>query len=71
MKKDKKCCRCHQSMPNESQLTPLESAFKSLIKQILLKHNGNLTRTADELGISRPTTYKHAVRHGLWPWKKD
>ncbi len=34
-----------------------ERAEKEYIHKALLRHNGNISRTADELGISRPTLY--------------
>lgn len=39
---------------------------KIMINSALKKHKGNSTRTAEELGISRPTLYDLLKKHGLY-----
>jgi two-component system NtrC family response regulator len=38
---------------------------REIIAQALVLHGGNLTRVAEELGISRPTLYAHLRRYGI------
>ncbi len=42
-----------------------EEAEKTLIRQTLAKHNGNITKTATELGISRPTLHGLLAKYAL------
>jgi two-component system NtrC family response regulator len=42
-----------------------EALEKDLIKQALDKSNGNITRTAEELGVSRPTLYELMDKLGI------
>jgi two-component system NtrC family response regulator len=42
-----------------------EEAEKTLIRQALAKHNGNITKTATELGISRPTLHDLIAKYSL------
>jgi len=42
-----------------------EEAEKTLIQQVLAKHNGNITKTATELGISRPTLHDLLAKYDL------
>jgi two-component system NtrC family response regulator len=50
-------------------VTPLRAAVQRLERQIITQalalHGGNLTRVAEELGISRPTLYAHLRRYGI------
>ena len=43
----------------------LQSVEKRYLSQVLDKHNGNVTRTALELGLTRSGLYKKLDRHGL------
>ncbi len=43
----------------------LQSVEKRYLSQILDKNNGNITRTASELGVTRSGLYKKLERHGL------
>jgi two-component system NtrC family response regulator len=45
--------------------TSRQSREKDLIRVALEKHAGNLSKTATELGISRPTLYQLLARYGL------
>ncbi|MCW0404772.1 sigma-54-dependent transcriptional regulator [Xanthomonas sacchari] len=47
-----------------TQLT-LEEAEALLLKQALAQHQGNLQRTADQLGITRQSLYRRLGKHGL------
>jgi two-component system NtrC family response regulator len=42
-----------------------EEAEKTLIRQVLAKHNGNISKTATELGISRPTLHGLIAKYSL------
>ena len=35
-----------------------EAVERDLVRKALLKHSGNISHAADELGISRPTLYE-------------
>ena len=43
----------------------IERAEKNIIMRALEKHNGNITKAADELGISRPTLHELIRKHGI------
>jgi two-component system NtrC family response regulator len=42
-----------------------EAVEKDLILQALARHQGNVTRTAAELGVSRPTLHDLLTKLGL------
>ena len=42
-----------------------EALEKNLIKRALSKSNGNITRAAGELGVSRPTLYELMDKLGI------
>lgn len=42
-----------------------EALERELIQKVLLKHRGNITRTAVELGISRPTLHELIARYSI------
>ena len=42
-----------------------EAVEKELVKKALARHNGNVTRAAVELGVSRPTLHELITRYGL------
>ncbi len=44
-----------------------EALDKELIERALLRTNGNITRAAEELGISRPTLHELISRYGIEP----
>jgi DNA-binding NtrC family response regulator len=44
---------------------PLEEAERTLIQQALSRHDGNVSRAADSLGLSRSALYRRLNRHGL------
>jgi PAS domain S-box-containing protein len=48
-----------------SQSGPLENAEASAIREALQRHDGNRTRAAKDLGISRNTLWRKMKRHGL------
>ena len=43
----------------------LEGVEKDLIERAISKNKGNLTKVAEELGISRPTLYELMERLGI------
>ncbi len=40
-------------------------AERDLLERALAKHNGNITKTAKELGVSRPTIHQMIAKHNL------
>jgi DNA-binding NtrC family response regulator len=50
--------------PDAQQLN-LEALEKDAIRQAIAKHDGNMSRAAQELGLGRTTLYRKMVRHGL------
>ena len=49
------------------QITDKE--MKALCRKALGK-DGNISRAAKKIGLSRPCFRKHATKYGLWPRKK-
>jgi sigma-54 dependent transcriptional regulator, acetoin dehydrogenase operon transcriptional activator AcoR len=45
--------------------TTIRNAEKAMILRALAEHNGNLTRVAEALGVTRPTLYRKLARHGV------
>lgn len=43
----------------------LESVEKSVIQKAINKHNGNISKTAKELGLTRASLYRRLEKHGL------
>ncbi|MDX5477883.1 MAG: sigma 54-interacting transcriptional regulator, partial [Cyclobacteriaceae bacterium] len=43
----------------------IEDVEKILIRKALQKHNGHITRAADELGLTRSSLYRRLERYGL------
>jgi DNA-binding NtrC family response regulator len=43
----------------------LEQVEKMVIRKALLKHNGNVTHAAEELGLTRTSLYRRMERYGL------
>lgn len=43
----------------------LESVEKSVIKKAINKHNGNISKAAKELGLTRASLYRRLEKHGL------
>lgn len=44
---------------------PVKNYERSLIESLLEKHNRNITRVANELGIARTTLYQKIARYNL------
>jgi transcriptional regulator of acetoin/glycerol metabolism len=44
---------------------PVKEYEKSLIVSLLKRHNGNITRVANEMGIARTTLYKKIAKYHL------
>ena len=43
----------------------LESVEKSVIQKAINKHNGNISKAAKELGLTRASLYRRLEKHGL------
>jgi DNA-binding NtrC family response regulator len=43
----------------------LEELEKAMIRKILKKHDGNISKAADELGLTRASLYRRLEKHGL------
>jgi len=39
--------------------------YKGMIQQVLILHNGNISRAAEDLGLSRQTFYDLLNKYGL------
>ncbi len=53
------------AVPARAESRPLESAEAATIRDTLQRFNGNRTRTAKDLGISRNTLWRKMKRHGI------
>jgi len=42
-----------------------EALERDMVKRALARNNDNMTRTADELGVSRPTLYELMEKLGI------
>ena len=43
----------------------LDTVEKTIIRKAITKHSGNISRAADELGITRASLYRRMEKHGL------
>jgi len=43
----------------------LEALEKKTIQQAVAKHEGNLSKAAQELGLGRTTLYRKMAKHGI------
>jgi len=50
---------------NHTESNKLSDVEKFTVNKVLQKHQGNLTKAAKELGISRTTLYLKIEKHGL------
>ena len=55
----------NQSAETIKEQTRLEDIEKIAIKEALLKHKGNMTKIARELGVGRTTLYRKMKKYGL------
>lgn len=53
--------------PETSQASKLDDMECRHIERALEKHNGNISRVANELGISRAALYRRMVKYGIKP----
>ncbi len=53
----------HESVSVDSY--NLEELEKAMIRKILKKHDGNISKAADELGLTRASLYRRLEKHGL------
>jgi len=51
-------------VPTEGDYT-LEALEKMMVQKVLIKHAGNITHAAKELGITRTALYRRIEKHGL------
>ncbi|MDA6071686.1 sigma-54 dependent transcriptional regulator [Flavobacterium sp. AC] len=49
----------------ENDENPLSEMEKNAIEKILFKHNGNISKTAEELGLSRAALYRRIEKYDL------
>ncbi|HEU4564950.1 MAG TPA: helix-turn-helix domain-containing protein, partial [Gemmatimonadaceae bacterium] len=45
----------------------LDEAERHLIRKALARHQGNVSRAADALGLSRSALYRRLQQHGITP----
>ena len=50
---------------DEGEMLRLDEVEKSVIKKALTRHKGNISKTANELGITRAALYRRMEKHGL------
>ena len=43
----------------------LEDFEKTIVRKALIKHNGNVTHAAGELGLTRTSLYRRMEKYGL------
>jgi len=51
--------------PGDLKSMHLEEVEKFLINKALMKHSGNITETAKELGLTRASLYRRLEKHGI------
>ena len=49
----------------EPETFKLEEVERQIIKKALTRHKGNISKTANELGITRAALYRRMEKHGL------
>jgi transcriptional regulator with PAS, ATPase and Fis domain len=47
------------------KITNLEEREKLLIRKVIDKHGGNISKAAKELGLTRASLYRRIEKHGL------
>ncbi|MEO8019930.1 MAG: sigma-54 dependent transcriptional regulator [Pseudomonadota bacterium] len=57
--------RAGAAPPDPQRELNLEALEKIAIRQAVAKHDGNLSRAAQELGLGRTTLYRKMTKHGL------
>jgi DNA-binding NtrC family response regulator len=50
---------------NQEEILRLDEVEKNVIKKALTRHKGNISKTANELGITRAALYRRMEKHGL------
>lgn len=54
----------YEENPKDIQLSSIE---KTTVEKALIKNNNNITKTADELGLSRASLYRRLEKHNITP----
>ena len=54
-----------QPTANQFEESPLSDLEKLAIEKALAKHSGNISKTADELGLSRAALYRRMEKYDL------
>ena len=49
----------------ENDVTNLEEREKLLVRKVIDKHGGNISKAARELGLTRASLYRRIEKHGL------
>jgi len=52
-------------MPAENDNVPLSIMEKNAILKVIEKHNGNITRAAKELGLTRTALYRRLSKYDI------
>ncbi len=55
----------HSGSPAEPQSLNLEKMEEVLVRKALVKHHGNVSKAAAELGLTRPALYRRMDKYGL------
>jgi transcriptional regulator with PAS, ATPase and Fis domain len=55
----------NQNYEGMDDITNLEEREKLLIRKVIDKHGGNISKAAKELGLTRASLYRRIEKHGL------
>ena len=64
-------CVCKDRRDSSSGHLTLEQAERQMIEQVLAQHEGNISRVAKALGLSRAALYRRLEKHGLAAGPED
>ena len=59
------------SLVSAATTLTLEQAERRMIEQVLAQHEGNISRVAKALGLSRAALYRRLEKHGLATGNED
>ena len=57
--------KSEDSMPSADDLFNLDEVEKNVIKKAIDKHDGNISKAAKQLGLTRASLYRRLEKHGL------